>query len=333
MDFLQQFFAVQVESEPQASPEQVGFQKAYGGISQICGVKTWPNSDWPLSGSALTFCTDQQRCNKLFRLCGRGLLKRNPLPPQPSAGRGRERAGKREGEEKKAGGRVGGWERRAQRRTRKRERKEAFASRRIVLSALLRILLCQSCLCWDLGCFVLSAVWSLSSLMSLNSRGRSNLSQDSAFCWVALTDVRDVLMSDDTVGCVSCRFCWMLDGLDFNQELVLECLFSEGAPQIWNIICASCILFCVRMYIWSKYSLYFLRAVGLHLLMYCFCNSIWLNDMSFFRPLQNSDVQCYSNMICECYCKKKNFFLVNLLSFLILQFLTNLKKTVKNVTC
>lgn len=71
--------------------------------------------------------------------------------------------------------------------------------------------------------------WSLSSLMSLNSRGRSNLSQDSAFRWVALTDVRDVLMSDDTFGRVSRRFWWMLDGLDFNQELVLESLWRSTA--------------------------------------------------------------------------------------------------------
>ncbi len=127
--FSRAVFSVWVEPEPWASPEQVGFQKAYGGISQIHGVKTWPNSDWPLSGSTLTFCSDQQRCNKLFRLCGRGLLKQNSLPSQPSAGRGRERAGKGERKEKKARGRV---ERRALRKT--RARKEAFAWRAIVFS-------------------------------------------------------------------------------------------------------------------------------------------------------------------------------------------------------
>lgn len=53
----------------------------------------------------------------------------------------------------------------------------------------------QCSLCWDLGCFVLSAVWSLSSLMSLNSQGHSNLAQDSAFCRVALTDAWDVFVT------------------------------------------------------------------------------------------------------------------------------------------
>ncbi len=181
-----------VEPEPWASPEQVGFQKAYEGISQIHGVKTWPNSDWPLSGSTLTFCSDQQRCNKLFRLCGRGLLKQNSLPSQPSAGRGRERAGngRKKGEEsKREGGEKGSEENQGE--------KGGICLKGYCLLCVrcLGFFFRQCSLCWDLDCFVLSAVWSLSSLMSLNSQGHSNLAQDSAFCRVALTDVWDVFVT------------------------------------------------------------------------------------------------------------------------------------------
>lgn len=142
--FLQQFSGV---PELWASPEQVGFQKAYGGISQIHGVKTWPNSDWPLSGSTLTFCSDQQRCNKLFRLCGRGLLKQNPLPPQPSAGRGREKGRKKGEESKREGGEKDSEE--------KQGEKGGIRLKRYCLVCVhcFGFFFHQCSLCWDLGFF------------------------------------------------------------------------------------------------------------------------------------------------------------------------------------
>ncbi len=127
--FSRAVFSAWVEPEPWASPEQVGFQKAYGGISQIHGVKTWPNSDWPLSGSTLTFCSISKRCNKLFSVCVAGdywsktLSLLSHLQGEGGKGLGREKERRRKQREV---------ERRALRKT--RERKEAFAWRAIVLS-------------------------------------------------------------------------------------------------------------------------------------------------------------------------------------------------------